>query len=305
MPREEQDIQKALGARRTWKSQFFVAARAIELSRKPVKRELHKDERQVNFAENSRRGSANCRLVAGLRDCRIRALGLGWRIEHAVCFHQQESHFAQEVSANVRVSGSLELRQGLVQIALQLGEFRLAGLDVHMEGSRRMPNDRRHRNTVEPLARTGHDEYTFVGLRFCDVSIARSHLTRLRYFCNYRTMASVLTKPSVDQVARYADMFSAIGTEPRLRILQLLLTAHPEGLVVGEIQEELEIPSSTLSHHLDKLKNEGLVEVSRESTFLRYTANTDALQELLQFLYAECCTRSKALKPHDIVRICK
>jgi len=118
-------------------------------------------------------------------------------------------------------------------------------------------------------------------------------------------MPSVLTKQSVEQVARYADMFSAIGTEPRLRIMQLLLAAHPEGLVVGEIQEELEIPSSTLSHHLDKLKNEGLVEVSRESTFLRYTANTDALQELLQFLYAECCTRSKALKPHDIVHICK
>ncbi len=118
-------------------------------------------------------------------------------------------------------------------------------------------------------------------------------------------MPSVLTKQSVEQVARYADMFSAIGTEARLRIMQLLLAAHPEGLVVGEIQEELEIPSSTLSHHLDKLKNEGLVEVSRESTFLRYTANTDALQELLQFLYAECCTRSKALKPYDIVRICK
>ena len=100
-------------------------------------------------------------------------------------------------------------------------------------------------------------------------------------------------------------MFSAIGTEARLRIMQLLLTAHPDGLVVGEIQEELEVPSSTLSHHLDKLKNEGLVEVSRESTFLRYTANTDALQELLQFLYAECCTRSKALKPHDIIHICK
>ena len=64
---------------------------------------------------------------------------------------------------------------------------------------------------------------------------------------------------------------------------------------MGEIQEELEIPNSTLSHHLDKLKNEGLVEVRRESTFLRYTANTDGLQELLQFLYAECCTRNKAL----------
>jgi ArsR family transcriptional regulator len=118
-------------------------------------------------------------------------------------------------------------------------------------------------------------------------------------------MPSAPTKQSMEQVARYADMFSAIGTEARLRIMQLLLTAHPEGLVVGKIQEELEIPSSTLSHHLDKLKNEGLVEVSRESTFLRYTANTDALQELLQFLFAECCTRSKALKPHDIVHICK
>jgi DNA-binding transcriptional ArsR family regulator len=100
-------------------------------------------------------------------------------------------------------------------------------------------------------------------------------------------------------------MFSAMGTEARLRIMQLLLTAHPDGLVVGEIQEELEIPNSTLSHHLDKLKNEGLVQVRRESTFLRYTANTDVLQELLQFLYAECCTRNKAVKPQSIVQLCK
>jgi len=112
-------------------------------------------------------------------------------------------------------------------------------------------------------------------------------------------------KKSAEQIARYADMFSAMGTEARLRIMQLLLSAHPEGLVVGEIQEELDIPNSTLSHHLDKLRNEGLVDVRRESTFLRYTANTEALQELLQFLYAECCTRNKALKPQDIVQLCK
>lgn len=110
---------------------------------------------------------------------------------------------------------------------------------------------------------------------------------------------------SSESIAKYADMFSAMGTEPRLRIMQLLLTAHPEGLVVSEIQEEVEIPNSTLSHHLDKLRAEDLVAVKREGTFLRYTANTDALQELLQFLYAECCTRNKALKPHDIVQICK
>jgi ArsR family transcriptional regulator len=117
-------------------------------------------------------------------------------------------------------------------------------------------------------------------------------------------MESGTSKRRAERVAKYADMFSAMGTEPRLRIMQLLLSAHPEGLVVGELQGELEIPNSTLSHHLDKLKNEGLVNVQRESTFLRYTANTEALQELLQFLYSECCTRNKALKASDIVEAC-
>jgi ArsR family transcriptional regulator, arsenate/arsenite/antimonite-responsive transcriptional repressor len=112
-------------------------------------------------------------------------------------------------------------------------------------------------------------------------------------------------RKATEQVAKYADMFSAMGTEARLRIMQLLLSAHPDGLVVGEIQEELEIPNSTLSHHLDKLRNEGLVQVRRESTFLRYTANTEVLQELLQFLYAECCTRNQAVKPQNIVQICR
>src|ERR1700682_1908488 len=117
-------------------------------------------------------------------------------------------------------------------------------------------------------------------------------------------MLNAHAKKSAEQVAKYADMFSAMGTEPRLRIMQLLLSAHPDGLVVGEIQAELDIPNSTLSHHLDKLKNEELVRVSRESTYLRYTANTEALQELLQFLYAECCTRNKALKPQQVIQIC-
>src|ERR1700741_350078 len=118
-------------------------------------------------------------------------------------------------------------------------------------------------------------------------------------------MTGAQIEKNTERVGKYADMFSAMGTEPRLRIMQLLLSAHPQGLVVGDIQGELEIPNSTLSHHLDKLKNEGLVQVKRESTFLRYTANTEALQELLQFLYSECCTRNKALKPQDIVEICQ
>ncbi|MCZ2156662.1 MAG: metalloregulator ArsR/SmtB family transcription factor [Bryobacterales bacterium] len=112
-------------------------------------------------------------------------------------------------------------------------------------------------------------------------------------------------KKNSEDVARYADMLTAMGTEPRLRIMRLLLSAHPEGLVVGEIQSELEITASTLSHHLEKLKHEGLVNVTREGTFLRYSANADALQELLSFLYAECCTRNKAIRPEKIVQLCK
>jgi ArsR family transcriptional regulator, arsenate/arsenite/antimonite-responsive transcriptional repressor len=104
-----------------------------------------------------------------------------------------------------------------------------------------------------------------------------------------------------DDVVKFADMFSAMGTEARLRIIRLLLSAHPTGMVVGDIADELDIPASTLSHHLDKLKNEHLVEVQRQGTYLRYTANADALQELLGFLYAECCTRNKAVAPEKVV----
>ena len=106
-----------------------------------------------------------------------------------------------------------------------------------------------------------------------------------------------------EQVARFADMFAAMGTEPRLRIMRLLLAAHPDGLVVGEIAKELDMPSSTLSHHLEKIKSENLVKVRREGTFLWYSANTEALKELLGFLYAECCTRNQAIEPLKIVSI--
>jgi ArsR family transcriptional regulator len=112
-------------------------------------------------------------------------------------------------------------------------------------------------------------------------------------------------KTTSEDVSRYADMLAAMGTEPRLRIMRILLSAHPQGLVVGDIGDELGIAGSTLSHHLDKLKNEGLVSVKRNGTFLRYSANAETLQELLGFLYAECCTRNRAIEPQAIVQIAK
>ena len=111
--------------------------------------------------------------------------------------------------------------------------------------------------------------------------------------------------PEESDVVRYAEMFSAIGTEPRLRIMRLLLAAHPDGMVVGELLSEMGVGASTLSHHLDKLRNEGLVKVHREGTFLRYLVDTEALRELLGFLYAECCTRNRAVKPEAVVRLGK
>jgi ArsR family transcriptional regulator, arsenate/arsenite/antimonite-responsive transcriptional repressor len=113
-----------------------------------------------------------------------------------------------------------------------------------------------------------------------------------------------MQKSDAEQTARYADMLAALGSEARLRIVRLLLAAHPEGLVVGEIGSELGIPPSTLSHHLDKLKNEGLVSVRREGTFLCHTANTKTLQEIVGFLFAECCTRNHAIRPEAITSAC-
>ncbi len=106
-------------------------------------------------------------------------------------------------------------------------------------------------------------------------------------------------------VTRTADRFAALGAEPRLQIMRALLAAHPGGMVAGEVQDELEIPASTLSHHLEKLKQVGLVHVRREGTFLWYSANEDALREVLGFLYEECCTRSRAVSPEEFVQILK
>ncbi len=109
------------------------------------------------------------------------------------------------------------------------------------------------------------------------------------------------TTLAVRDISVHANRLAAMGRDARLRIMRLLLSAHPDGMVAGEIGEALGVSASTLSHHLDKLKHQDLVRVQREGTFLRYSANTKALEELLGFLYAECCTRNKAVEPRRIV----
>lgn len=111
-----------------------------------------------------------------------------------------------------------------------------------------------------------------------------------------------MTPAVTNEIAKYADMLAAMGAEPRLRIVRLLLSAHPTGIAAGDISEELEITPSTLSHHLDRLKREDVVRVRREGTFLWYSANTQAIERLLNFLYAECCTRTNVISPDALKR---
>lgn len=112
-------------------------------------------------------------------------------------------------------------------------------------------------------------------------------------------MAHEPLAPELD--ARYADMLAALGAETRLKVLRLLLREHPDGLVVAQIIEELGGSASTLSHHLDKLRHEGLVNVEKEGTFLRYRADASTLVELLGFILAECCLRNQVIDPADLL----
>jgi ArsR family transcriptional regulator, arsenate/arsenite/antimonite-responsive transcriptional repressor len=104
---------------------------------------------------------------------------------------------------------------------------------------------------------------------------------------------------------RFADILGALGTEPRLRIMYHLLRAHPDGMVASEIQAELGMQASAVSHHLEKLKNEELVEVQREGTYLRYTANPEVLQDLLTFLFSQCCANTGVVQPESVFKVCR
>jgi ArsR family transcriptional regulator, arsenate/arsenite/antimonite-responsive transcriptional repressor len=133
------------------------------------------------------------------------------------------------------------------------------------------------------------------------LALKEKRLAIFLYFCKYRSMAK--TNPLL--VTRCVDRFSALGAEPRLQIVRFLLSAYPGGLCAGDIQEEIGIPASTLSHHLEKLKQVGLISVRRDRQFLFYSADTAALRELLGFLYEECCTRSRAVAPEAFVHLAR
>ena len=86
-----------------------------------------------------------------------------------------------------------------------------------------------------------------------------------------------------------ASLLSQLGTTTRLKIVRELVRAGDAGKPVGEIRDVLDIPNSTLSHHLSHLKNVGLIRQVREKTVLRCYINYDHIDGIVSFLTEECC----------------
>jgi ArsR family transcriptional regulator len=97
-----------------------------------------------------------------------------------------------------------------------------------------------------------------------------------------------------------AERMKALGHPVRLAIVRLIVQGHQEGTPAGEIQENLGIPASTLSHHLACLADSELVLVEREGTTLRYRAHFAVLHKLMQYLWEDCCKGGRACEDSKI-----
>ncbi|NEQ46184.1 MAG: winged helix-turn-helix transcriptional regulator [Leptolyngbya sp. SIOISBB] len=97
-----------------------------------------------------------------------------------------------------------------------------------------------------------------------------------------------------------AAAFAALGQPSRLRIVRLLLSAYPQGLPAGEIQKELEVSAPTLSHHLDKLRQVGIVTAQKDRQWIWYSVQSESLRYLIDFLFEECCTRNQVVAMEDL-----
>lgn len=84
---------------------------------------------------------------------------------------------------------------------------------------------------------------------------------------------------------------AALAQETRLAIFRLLITAGPDGLVVGDIGAELEVSAPTLSFHLKELSRAGLVASRQTGRYIRYRANFATMSALIAFLTENCCAR--------------
>tara|TARA_R110000787_G_scaffold47085_16_gene114100 strand:+ start:3780 stop:4133 length:354 start_codon:yes stop_codon:yes gene_type:complete len=82
---------------------------------------------------------------------------------------------------------------------------------------------------------------------------------------------------------------AALAQDTRLSVFRLLVKAGPDGIIAGALAEAMDVPPSTMSHHLAKLEQAGLVTSWRTSRLIHYAADYAGMQGLLGFLMADCC----------------
>ena len=87
----------------------------------------------------------------------------------------------------------------------------------------------------------------------------------------------------------HAEQLGALGHPIRLAILRFVVQAGPEGAAAGAIQAHVDMPASTLSHHLKRLVDAGVMRSRGEGTFHYYSADYDALRKLTDYLWEDCC----------------
>lgn len=97
----------------------------------------------------------------------------------------------------------------------------------------------------------------------------------------------------VSKIERHAEQLSALGHPVRLAILRYVVQGEAGGTAAGDIQSHVELPASTLSHHLKRLVEAGLLTARAERTFHYYAANYKALRALTDYVWEDCCKRGK------------
>ncbi|HZF53837.1 MAG TPA: metalloregulator ArsR/SmtB family transcription factor [Polyangiaceae bacterium] len=92
---------------------------------------------------------------------------------------------------------------------------------------------------------------------------------------------------------RHAEQLSALGHPVRLRVLRYVVQGGDGGTAAGDIQAHMDMPASTLSHHLKRLVDAGLLTARSEGTFHYYAPDFATLRTLTEFIWEDCCKRGK------------
>lgn len=101
------------------------------------------------------------------------------------------------------------------------------------------------------------------------------------------TSVAALAKPGSPQIDVVAAL-AALGQDIRLEVFRMLVRAGPDGLPAGAVAITLNIATSLLSFHLDRLKAAGLVATHRDGRFTIYVAQFDAIDALVAYLTEHC-----------------